>query len=187
MQPHTASTTLLLVVLLLVAVAQGFFLAPPPFSRSTRPLTMKASASSSQHPGHGVDRKAALQQGALLSSLFFLASATPALAKDKKEAKGPSFEDSIATLLLSKKVLDPVRKYITIGQYDPARTNIKYVTNQFRIKKAMERAVLLALEQGADEDKAFSAAEVGKEGQTRMPSCHHRSIHPTPSLLTLCR
>lgn len=43
-----------------------------------------------------------------------------------------------------------------------ARTNIKYVVNQFRIKKAMERAVLLAFEKAdTDPAKLDEAAEVG--------------------------
>lgn len=42
-----------------------------------------------------------------------------------------------------------------------ARTNIKYVVNQFRFKKAMERAVLLAFEKdGVDPAKLDEAAEV---------------------------
>lgn len=44
-----------------------------------------------------------------------------------------------------------------------ARTNIKYVVNQFRIKKAMERAVLLAFDRdGVDPSKLDDAAEVGR-------------------------
>jgi hypothetical protein len=49
-----------------------------------------------------------------------------------------TFEESIGAVLLSKKVMEPVRRYIEIGQYDPARSNIKYVTNQLRIKKVRE-------------------------------------------------
>ena len=99
----------------------------------------------------------------------------------------------MATLILAKEVLGPVKRYIEIGQFDPgavwwkvwgrwtlpylplrltptthtppkphtARTNIKFVVNQFRIKKAMERAVLLAFEQAnADPSKLDDAAEV---------------------------
>lgn len=108
----------------------------------------------------------------LLSS--FLLTSQPAQAKI-----GSSFEENIAYVLLAKKVLTPVRKYvrhewtkmithffvrnthpfssdlrvffvphwffmyryIKIGQYDVARSNIKYVTNQFRIKKVSHHPV----------------------------------------------
>lgn len=158
MLQHTFITLLAGVLLMMAGLTEGFFLSPVsrPSTQTTMMMMMTKEGS--------IDRKAALQHGALLSSIFAIATVAaapaPASAKDNKQASGPSFEESIATCLLSKKVLAPVRKYITIGQYDPARTNIKYVTNQFRIKKAMERAVLLAIEQGADEDKAFNAAEV---------------------------
>lgn len=71
-----------------------------------------------------------------------------------------TFEESIGAVLLSKKVMEPVRRYIEIGQYDPARSNIKYVTNQLRIKKAMEKAVDLAItESEVDPDVLEAGAE----------------------------
>ena len=122
-----------------------------------------------QRPPHaqatGLDRKAALQQGALLTSAFLFvtgASPLPAFAKDNKPA-ALTFEECVSKLLLSKKVLQPVAKYIKIGQYDPARTNIKYVTNQFRLKKAMERIVLLAFEKDVPQSRLDDAAEVREQ------------------------
>lgn len=142
-------------------------------------------------PPHPLTQTVALPlvAGAVLG--FAGAPPSPSRAAAKKGPSGPSFEETMATLLLAKEVLGPVKRYIEIGQFDPgtlfgavlgrwtvptfwtdippctpppmkpARTNIKYVVNQFRIKKAMERAVLLAFDQAdADPSKLDDAAEV---------------------------
>jgi len=162
--PCRTPLLLLGLLLALVAVAEGFFLTPST-SRISTTTTMTA-----QRPTHaqatGLDRKAALQQFALLTSAFLFvtgASPFPAFAKDNKPA-ALTFEECVSKLLLSRKVLQPVGKYMRIGQYDPARTNIKYVTNQFRLKKAMERIVLLAFEKDVPQSQLDDAAEVRATG-----------------------
>jgi|EP00624_Nannochloropsis_granulata_P000985 hypothetical protein len=157
--PHRTPLILPTLLLALVAVAQGFFLRTSTVRVST---TMMTAHQQPEHSATVLDRKAALQQGAVLTSAFLFvtgASPLPVRAKDNKPA-ALSFEECVSKLLLSKKVLQPVAKYIKIGQYDPARTNIKYVTNQFRLKKAMERIVLLAFEKDVSQSKLDEAAEV---------------------------
>lgn len=154
-------TPLLLLALLLVALAQGFLLRPSTIIR-TSTTTMMAAHQQPHSQAAGLDRKAALQQGALLTSAFLFVTGASPLAAFAKDSKPPaaSFEECVSKLLLSKKVLQPVGKYIKVGLYDPARTNIKYVTNQFRLKKAMERIVLLAFEKDVPQSKLDDAAEV---------------------------
>ncbi|KAM3573202.1 hypothetical protein VYU27_004805 [Nannochloropsis oceanica] len=157
--PHRTPLILVTSLLAMVAVAHGFFLRPSTLRVST---IMTAHQQLEHSPATGLDRKAALQQGVVLTSVFLFvagASPLPVRAKDNKPA-ALSFEECVSKLLLSKKVLQPVAKYIKIGQYDPARTNIKYVTNQFRLKKAMERIVLLAFEKDVSQSKLDEAAEV---------------------------
>lgn len=157
---------LLALLLALLTVTQGFFICP---STIRTPTTMTAHQQQPLSQAAGLDRKAALQQGALLTSAFLFvtgASPLPAFAKDSKPPAA-SFEECVSKLLLSKKVLQPVGKYIKVGLYDPARTNIKYVTNQFRLKKAMERIVLLAFEKDVPQSKLDDAAEVSFAGRAR--------------------
>lgn len=170
--PHSFSTMALprrtpllllaLVVALVLALAQAFLISPSTIRRPTLMTAQrKPQQQSRSKASAGLDRKSAVQQGALLISAFLFATGVapiPALAKDKPTAA--SFEECVSKLLLSKKVLEPVQKYIKIGQFDPARTNIKYVTNQFRLKKAMERIVLLAFEKDVPQSKLDDAAEV---------------------------
>lgn len=122
---------------------------------------MKASTNN-RHQAQALTRKGALQQTTFLASLAFLSAVsvapTTAQAKESKPAGAP-FEEGLSYLLAAKKVLDPVKKYITIGQFDPARSNIKYASIQLRLKKNMERTIQLALERDADVDKIDAAAE----------------------------
>mmetsp|Transcript_35656 Transcript_35656/g.64980 ORF Transcript_35656/g.64980 Transcript_35656/m.64980 type:complete len:268 (+) Transcript_35656:100-903(+) len=72
------------------------------------------------------------------SGLVGVLSSTEANAfVDKKS----TFEENLASILLSKKVLIPARRYIEIGQYDPARSNVNYCLNQFRLRKSLVQAV----------------------------------------------
>jgi len=155
-------------VLILAAITQGFFLAPCTRSATTLMQAQASKQSQNRVDGGKLDRLAALQQGAFLSSAFlFLTASLSSPAQAKNSAPAASFEECISRLLLSRKVLEPVQKYIKIGQYDPARTNIKYVTNQFRLKKAMERVVLLAFEKDLPQSKLDDAAEVRPARMTK--------------------
>ena len=81
-------TPLLLLALLLVALAQGFLLRPSTIIR-TSTTTMMAAHQQPHSQAAGLDRKAALQRGALLTSAFLFvtgASPLPAFAKQPNRA-----------------------------------------------------------------------------------------------------
>lgn len=112
---RTPLLLLALLLALLLTVAEGFFLLPSTMRASSTTMTAQRSQ---QSQTAGLDRKAALQQGALLTSAFLFvtgASPLPGFAKDNKPPAA-SFEECVSKLLLSKKVLQPVAKYIKIGQ-----------------------------------------------------------------------
>jgi len=99
-------------------------------------------AQSRQYPAllpENMQRKSFLK---ILASGFFIGSsmassnAAPAFADTKN-----SFEQNLANILLSKKVLEPALRYIQIGQYDPARTNVNFCVNQLKLRKALVAAV----------------------------------------------
>lgn len=71
-----------------------------------------------------------------MSSLPQIASAKKASSSNKDVvAYNDNFEEALAKVLLSKKVLEPARRYIEVGQYDPARTNVNFCRNQLRLNK----------------------------------------------------
>ena len=90
-----------------------------------KPPTDPASYCATDQPSHPITppithyQTAALPllAGALLTTA--LAPALPSRAAQKGPAAGATFEETMATLILAKELLKPVKRYIEIAQYDP--------------------------------------------------------------------
>ena len=53
---------------------------------------------------------------------------------------------NVATMITSKKILEPVDNFVDKSAYDNARTNVKYITNQLQLQKNADSLVRNSLD-----------------------------------------
>ena len=56
------------------------------------------------------------------------------------------FVKNVATMITSKKILEPVDNFVDKSAYDNARTNVKYITNQLQLQKNADSLVRNSLD-----------------------------------------
>lgn len=69
------------------------------------------------------------------------------------------FVDNVATMIVSKKILEPVDNFVQVSAYDNARTNVKYIMNQLQLQKNADSLVRNSLDFCDDPDLIDSATE----------------------------
>jgi len=62
------------------------------------------------------------------------------------------FVKNVATMLTSKKILEPVDNFVDKSAYDNARTNVKYITNQMQLQKNADSLVRNSLDLDPEPD-----------------------------------
>jgi hypothetical protein len=96
--------------------------------------------------------------GLALASMPSKAFAAPAAPSEDK------YLDSLATLIVCKKVLESVDNYIEVQAYDNGRTNVNYLLNQLFLEKKVQQLIQQSLDFGEDPD----AIDVGQEAGSRV-------------------
>lgn len=78
-----------------------------------------------------------------LATLLASVVVSPPLAVHASEE---IFVKNVATMLTSKKILEPVDNFVEKSAYDNARTNVKYITNQLQLQKNADSLVRNSLD-----------------------------------------
>lgn len=168
---HGLSLSSSLVLFLAVLVITGAF---QPRKAATRRSTSKAELSLSSHERleDYSDPKSArtgimggLKDGAVrlaqvISISTVLGSSRSAFAAAPTE---DDFITSLATCLTSKRVLAPVKEFVTKQSYDSGRTNVNYLINFLQVQKAGELLVKSGLEFAENPDNIDNAVEASAQ------------------------
>eukprot|EP01039_Chlorochromonas_danica_P000327 gene327-351_t len=77
--------------------------------------------------------------------------------------------DSLATVILAKKVMEPANQYVELQAYDNARTNIKYILNDLQLQKKVTNLVQSSIDFAEDVEAVDAAGEAaGRIANTAM-------------------
>ena len=105
-----------------------------------------------------IDHRSSQKLLGCLATLLASVAINPPLAVHASEE---IFVKNVATMLTSKKILEPVDNFVDKSAYDNARTNVKYITNQMQLQKNADSLVRnsLDLDPEPDSDLVDKATE----------------------------
>ena len=97
-----------------------------------------------------------------LATLLISVAVNPPLAVHASEE---IFVKNVATMLTSKKILEPVDNFVDKSAYDNARTNVKYITNQLQLQKNADSLVRNSLDLDPEPDSSLVDAATEAAGR----------------------
>jgi hypothetical protein len=92
---------------------------------------------------------------AVIPSFFILGNRKAFAAGDE------AIVEALSTMVVSRKILEPVDKYIEFQAYDNARTNVNYILNQLQLEKIVKSLIQQSLDFCDDMDAIEAAQEAG--------------------------
>lgn len=90
-------------------------------------------------------------------------STVPILARAATTVDEDAFIDSLSTLILVKKIIEPTKKFIYLQAYDNARTNIRYTLNQLFLQKKVDLLIKSSIDFSDDMDSIDAAQDAGSK------------------------
>ena len=118
------SSKVILFLLLVVLVVTHAF-------RTVARSPVTRTALFAQKESSDITKRAQKLAGCLATFLVSVAVSPPLAVHASEDI----FVKNVATMLTSKKILEPVDNFVEKSAYDNARTNVKYITNQLQLQK----------------------------------------------------